>query len=109
MVAHTILTIHHFVFLATSSAVVFRMNQWVSTIKTITTDTLIISTVASNATPLVVRPNMDDNNLQAVEKSGERKNTHVTFTKKKVRSAIAKLLTALLLKNEGAKEAEVVT
>ena len=87
MPVQTIPTIHHFVFCATSNMVVFLINQWVATMKTITTDTLIISIVASSGAPLFTRVNIEVSNRQAVVKSAERKNTQVTLTKKKVNKA----------------------
>ena len=46
--------------------------------------------------------NIDVSNLPAVAKSGERKNTQVTFMKKKVTSAIAKFEVGMLFKKRGA-------
>src|SRR4030095_10727928 len=95
MAVQTIPTIHHFVFCATSSTVVLRINQCVATINTTTTETFIISIVGSRGAPLLTRVNIDVSNRHAVVKSGERKNTHVTFTKKKVNNAMKKFCVAL--------------
>src|SRR4030095_655433 len=109
MAVQTIPTIHHLVFCATSRTVVLRINHCVATMRTTTTETLIISMVGSIGAPLVARVNIDVSNLQAVAKSGERKNTQVTFTKKNVRRARKKFWAAFVLKNTGAKDAEAVT
>ena len=109
MAVQTIPTIHHFVFCATSSTVVFRINQCVTIIRTITTETFIMSIVGKMGAPLPARENIDVSSLQAVVKSGERKNTQVTLTKKNVTRARIKFCAPLLLKNGGAKDAETVT
>ena len=100
---HMIPTSHHFIFFATSKTVVSRINQCVATIRITTTETLIILRVGNTAAP-VDRPNMEDNNLHAVVKSAERKNTQVTFTRKNVSSARKKFCEAFVRKNAGAKE-----
>ena len=105
----TIPTIHHFVFFATSNTVVLRINQCVATINTTTTDTFIMSMVGSTGAPLLTLVNMDVSNRHAVPKSGDLKNTQVTFTRKKVNRAIKKFCAVFVRKNAGANEAEVVT
>ena len=100
---HMIPTTHHFIFLATSKTVVSLMNQCVATISAITTETFIILRVGNIAAP-EDKPNMEDNNLQAVVKSAERKNTQVTFTRKNVSNARKKFCEAFVRKNAGAKE-----
>ena len=65
--------------------------------------------VGSIGAPLAARVNIEVSNLQAVAKSGERKNTQVTFTKKNVSSARKKFWAALVRKNAGANDAEAVT
>src|SRR5687768_15906452 len=65
----------------------FLINQWQTSIREIITVIFIIVSVGSKAAPPFTSVNIDDKMLQAVVKSGERKNTHVTFTRKNVSSA----------------------
>src|SRR5687767_12329044 len=60
-----------------------------------TVATLIMSIVGRIARPLSVWPNIEDNNRHAAVKSAARKKTHVTFTRKNVKSANKKLFTEL--------------
>ena len=102
-------TTHHFVFCATANTDVLRINQWVPTSNTVTTATLMISSVGRSAVPFLAKPNMEPKMRQAVVKSAARKNTHVTFTRKKVNRAPKKRCVVLLRKNAGAKEAVTTT
>jgi len=70
-----------------------------------TVDVFIISIVGSIAAPLSVCPNIEANIRHAVEKSVARKNTHVTFTRKKVNRARNQRLKVLFLKNPGVSDA----
>ena len=64
--------------------------------------------VGSSGAPFT-RVNIEVNNLHAVVKLGERKNTQVTFTKKKVSKARKKFCVVFVLKNAGTKEAVATT
>ena len=83
----------------------WRIIQCVPTSATVMTDTLIMSSVGNKAAPLFTRPNMDDSNLHAVEKSAERKNTQAIVTKKNTNNIFTNRLVPSDVRNDGNIEA----
>src|SRR5688572_2078242 len=73
------------------------------------TDTLIMARVVNKGDPFSPAPNMEVSNRHAVVKSCARKNTQVTFTRKKVNKASMNRFTFLLPKKAGAKEDLCIT
>lgn len=100
--AQTIPSIHHEIFPATFNTLVFLINQWQATKQIVINDTLITASHDNNAAPFVTLPNIELSKRQAVLKSVARKNTHVTFTRKKVSNANMKLEEVIFLKKRGA-------
>lgn len=89
-------------FSATPNSRLFLIYQWVPSIQIIIMVTLSMLRLLSNTAPLCAAPNIAASMRQADVKSGALKNTHVTFTKKKVNSAYIKLDDGSVFKNLGA-------
>src|SRR5688572_3595896 len=103
MNAHTIPNNHHGIFDVTFNTLVFLMIQWQATRPIVINEILITAIVPNKAVAPSELPNIDPSNLQAVGKSGDLKNTQVTFTRKNVKSASVKLDEVTVFKNLGAE------
>ncbi|MGZ5189866.1 MAG: hypothetical protein ACXWCZ_02540 [Flavisolibacter sp.] len=102
MIAQPKPKIHHGILEVTFKTLVLRIIQWHATRPIVISEILITASVLNSGAAFSDPPNIEPSNLHAVGKSAALKNTHVTFTRKKVKSANVKLEEVTVFQNLGA-------